>query len=309
MQLRLFGFRLMQRVQLVYGQFVYSFINKLYGRDLLVALFFCIPRFKLQKICIMRQIVAYYRQFSDKRYSTIAGTLVYFLLMSIAPFMLWLTLILGNFDMEEIISHPFFEAVRPLLEYLRQSAQSAAGGAGAILLFSSLYSSTNFFYHLRRSGEIIYESDRTKGGIKLRLSSAVIVVALILCVAVVAAIFIVTNYVFYRLFPDWLSQLFRFALLSVTAFFSATLLNIFACPYKLSITSAAGGSLLTVMLWMLFAQGFSIYLRYADPSQLYGAVAAIIIFLLWCYLMTNSLVIGMIYNGLNLNERRHKTHF
>lgn len=257
----------------------------------------------------MKEIIAYYKQFSDKRYSTIAGTLVYFLLMSIAPFMLWLTLLLGNFDIQSIISHPFFEAVRPLLEYLRQSAQTAAGGAGAILLFTSLYSSTNFFYHLRRSGEIIYESDSAKGGLKLRLSSAVIVVALILCVAVVAAIFFAGNYVFDRLFPYWLSQLFSYLLLSVTAFFASVLLNIFACPYKLSLANAAWGSVLTVMLWMLFGQGFSIYLRYSDPTQLYGAVAAIIIFLLWCYLMTNSLVIGMIYNGLNLNERKHKTHF
>ncbi len=257
----------------------------------------------------MRDLFAFYKQFSDKRYSTIAGTLVYFLLMSIAPFMLWLTLLLGNVDLESIISHSVFEAVRPLLEYLQKSAQNAAGGAGAVLLLTSLYSSTNFFYHLRRSGEIIYDSESTKGGLKLRLSSAVIVVAVILCTAIIAALFFIGNYMFSRFLPYWLNELFQIALIGLTSFFGAVLLNMFACPYKLRFGLAAGGSLLTTMLWILFAEGFTIYLRYAGPSQLYGAVAAIIVFLLWCYLMTNSLVIGMIYNGLNLSDKRLKTHF
>ncbi len=263
----------------------------------------------MQKIIVMRHLIEYYKLYSDKRYSTIAGTLVYFLLMSIAPFMLWLTLILGNFDLQSIISNPYFEAVEPLLEYLRQSAQGAAKGAGAILIITSLYSSTNFFYHLRRSGEIIYESDKAKGGIKLRLSSAIVVVALIMCVAVATSLLIAGNYVFDRLFPYWLSQLLSFALLSITAFFACVLLNLFACPYKLTFSKAAGGSMLTVMLWVIFGQAFSIYLAYSDPTQLYGAAATVIIFLLWCYLMTNSLVIGMIYNGINLGERTHKTLF
>ena len=176
----------------------------------------------------MRHLIEYYKLYSDKRYSTIAGTLVYFLLMSIAPFMLWLTLILGNFDLQSIISNPYFEAVEPLLEYLRQSAQGAAKGAGAILIITSLYSSTNFFYHLRRSGEIIYESDKAKGGIKLRLSSAIVVVALIMCVAAATSLLIAGNYVFDRLFPYWLSQLLSFALLSITEFFACVLLNLFS---------------------------------------------------------------------------------
>ena len=38
-------------------------------------------------------------------------------------------------------------------------------------------------------------------------------------------------------------------------------------------------------------------MRFANPERLYGRIASVIVFLLWCYLMMNSFVIGVIYNG------------
>ncbi len=90
---------------------------------------------------------------------------------------------------------------------------------------------------------------------------------------------------------------------ALVAFFVAVLLNIFACPYSLNFSGAACGSLLTTALWLIFAAGFTVYLHFADPSQLYGAVAAVIVFLLWCYIMISSLVVGMMYNAM-FSEKR-----
>lgn len=53
----------------------------------------------------MRKILGVIRYYSDRRFSTLAGTLVYFLLMSIAPFILWLTLVFGNVEVDKILSH------------------------------------------------------------------------------------------------------------------------------------------------------------------------------------------------------------
>ena len=43
----------------------------------------------------MRYFTELYKYFSDKRFSTIAVTLVYFLLMAVAPFLVWVSLIVG----------------------------------------------------------------------------------------------------------------------------------------------------------------------------------------------------------------------
>ncbi len=236
----------------------------------------------------MEKLLEKFRYYSDRRFSTIAGTLVYFLLMSIAPFTLWLTLVFGNVDVEQILAHDTFEAVSPVIRYLKTSAESAASGAGIIFLITSLYSSTNFFYHLRRSGEIIYDCPRVKGGLKLRLFS------------VIGGAFL-ENFM-----PELISRTIAAVFLTMLAFFAAVMLNIIACPYRMNFDDAVTGSLLTTALWLVFAVGFGIYTQFANPERLYGKIAAVIIFLLWSYAMMSCFVIGMINNGSYVRKKQLK---
>lgn len=249
----------------------------------------------------MRAIFEQIKYFSDKRFSTLAGTLVYFLLMSVTPFLFWLALLVGNVDFSHIISHEFFTAVAPVLQYLQTSAAGAASSAGIILVLTSLWSSTNFFYHLRRSGEIIYDSRINRGGFSLRLSSLLAVFSTIIMVALAAAVPFLSYNVLQNIMPDFVAQCISLVFVTMLAFFVAYFLNVFACPYKLGFDNTMPGVMLTVTLWLLCAVGFSIYLTFANPQKLYGAIAAVIVFLFWCYLMVNSLVIGIIYNGKLVN--------
>lgn len=247
----------------------------------------------------MRKLVEEIKYFSDKRFSTLAGTLVYFLLMSVTPFLFWLAIIVGEIDLSAFTDNEIFAAVTPVLGYLQTSAKGATGGAGIILLVTSLWSSTNFFYHLRRSGEIIYDSRLKKGGLSLRFSSLLAVFATIVLIAFAAAVPFLGLGVLTAIMPNWLAQCISIVFLTMSAFFIALLLNVFACPYNLGFENTVPGVFLTVALWLVFAVGFTVYLRFADPQRLYGAIAAVIVFLLWCYLMVNSLVIGIIYNRKN----------
>ncbi|MDE7082329.1 MAG: YihY/virulence factor BrkB family protein [Clostridia bacterium] len=243
------------------------------------------------------KVAATVKYYSDKRFSTIAGTLVYFLLMSIAPFTLWLTLVFGNVDAERFLSHELFDSVSPVLRYMKQSAESAVSGAGIIFLLTTLYSSTNFFYHLRRSGEIIYGSKRVKEGIKLRLVSLLLIAATIVLVALTAALSVAGATVLNAFLPEILSNIISLIFLTALLFVVAIVLNLVACPYKLKISQVLTGSLLTTVLWLIFSVGFAVYTQFANPERLYGRIAALIIFLLWSYVMISCFVIGMIKNG------------
>lgn len=245
----------------------------------------------------MRKLAEQIKYFSDKRFSTLAGTLVYFLLMSVTPFLFWLSLLVGEVDLSRFTSNEFFSAVAPVLEYLQSSAVGAASSAGIILVLTSLWSSTNFFYHLRRSGEIIFESRVKRSGFSLRFSSLLAVFATIILIAVAAAVPFFSYNVLQNIMPDFVAQGISLVFVTLLAFFVAYFLNVFACPYKLGFDNTISGVTLTVTLWLLCAAGFSVYMRFANPQKLYGAIAAVIVFLLWCYLMVNSLVIGIIYNG------------
>ena len=255
----------------------------------------------------MNKIIDMYKYISDKRFSTIAGTLVYFLLMSIAPFTLWLTLVFGNVDIEKFLSHELFDAVSPFLRYLKSSAESAASGAGIIFLATTLYSSTNFFYHLRRSGEIIYDSPRIKGGVRLRLASLFLILTTFLLVGVIVAVSVTGTWLLEKILPFYLADIITYFTITVVAFTAAIILNIFACPYKLKVQDVVPGSLLTTALWLFCIGGFNIYTVFANPEKLYGKIAALIIFLLWCYIMMSSFVIGVIYNGIFKRKKIFKT--
>jgi len=250
----------------------------------------------------MRYFTELYKYFSDKRFSTISGTLVYFLLMSVAPFLFWLTLIVGNLDFSSFDSNRLFSAITPVLDYLKTSAESATGSAGIVLILTSLWSSTNFFYHLRRSGEIIYDKNVNRGGLRLRLTSLLIVFGTLFLIAGAAAVPFLSYNVLDFIMPSAVADAISILFMSMFSVFAAYLLNLFACPYRLDFNHAMPGSLLTSALWLVCAAGFTVYLQFAKPEKLYGAIAAIIVFLLWCYIMINSLVLGIIFNSKYMPE-------
>jgi len=260
----------------------------------------------------MGKIFKEFKYYSDMRFTTLSGTLVYFFLMSITPFLFWLALIAGDVDFSRFLPEDFYSALEPVLTAMQQAALNATGSTTVILVLTSLWSSTNFFFHLRRSGEMIYAPHVKGNSFKLRLSSLLAVFAVILLVALAAATPFIGVNVLENIMPRHIAEAITLVFLTMFAYFTSYFLNTFACPYKLSYSEASGGALLTVILWIFCAIGFSVYLRYSNPQVLYGAIAAVVVFLLLCYLMINSLIIGVIYNakyykrGSRADERKPK---
>ncbi len=255
--------------------------------------------YAVAKTIDMEKLVKLFRYFSNKKFSTIAGTLVYFLLMSITPLLLWLTLLFGKINLDWILSHSLFSGASPFISYLKQEAEGAASSAGIVLLVTTLYSSTNFFYHLRRSGEIIYDCNRKKGGgIKLRLFSLVLIFALIVFIAIITAVGLLGGSLFKGFMPKVIVIAVNTLVISTSAFMVALIFNKFICPYKVKTSEVLTGSLITTALWLIVAAGFNVYLQLASPEKLYGKIAVIFVFLLWCYVMMCCLVIGVIYNAI-----------
>ncbi len=252
----------------------------------------------------MNKFLEVYRYYAQKRYSTIAGTLVYFLLMSITPLILWVTMVFGKIEITRILSLPILRGASSFVRSLQTQAEGAASGAGIILLITSLYSSTNFFYHLRRSGEIIYDcKTQHAGGIKLRIVSFAYIFLLVLCATLLGGFMVGGDYILSKFISQQARGCVLVVLICSVVFFIALIMNIFACPYKIGIKEVLSGSLLTTALWIFVAVGFNLYLIFALPSQLYGKIAVLFVFLLWCYLMMCCFVIGAIHNGKILYKK------
>ncbi len=231
------------------------------------------------------------------RYTTIAGTLVFFFVISVVPFLFWLLLLFGNTGVapEEILELELFGWAKELLVFLLENAEGAGRGASIFFLATTLWSCTGFFYHLRRSGEIIYESDRAKQGWKVRLSALGLTFVLLLFFA--AAVLVVLAGVYaVRFLSPWIAYPAEYILLFVVGFFAAWILNAYICPFPLGPSRTAPGSLLTAGLWLGASALFSVYLKFSGSEKLYGALSLVIVSLLFLYWMMICFTVGAIYN-------------
>ena len=74
---------------------------------------------------------------------------------------------------------------------------------------------------------------------------------------------------------------------------------------KIPSKNVNGGAIFTTIGWILVTQVYSIYIeKYANYSIFYGALANIIILMLWIYLLSYIFVIGM---AMNYHEELEKT--
>lgn len=243
-----------------------------------------------------------------KKYTTIAGTLVFFLIMSIVPLSFWLTLIIGRLpiDTEDVLSLPVFDSVKDILLFVQKEASGATTGASVILIFTTLYSSTNLFYQMRRSGEIIYDFHRKRQGLRLRLGALILLIIVMATVVAFLLVFALGSFLFSRLLSRAWAQLADYALLIAVSFLLVLLLNMYICPYKAKLKSFLPGTLITVVAWIGAVVGFSVYLRIGNMKQLYGALSTIIVFLLWLYILMICFIAGVIFNSESVLRARKK---
>lgn len=244
---------------------------------------------------------------SAHRCTTIAGMLAFFFVLSLAPFLFWLTLLFGrNVTDPSILSGlPLFDWAHDLLVIFSENAADAGHGAGVVFLAVTLWSSTGFFYHLRRSGEILYGCRRKKHGWKVRLSALALTFALLVYFAAAGAAFVAFGFVA-RALPAWLGEGIRYLIVFTVGFFAAWLLNAYICPYRCKPSETARGSLFTAAMWLLASALFSLYLTFGNKEKLYGALALLVVFLLWLYWMMICFTAGAVFNRTHMEPRRRE---
>ncbi len=249
-----------------------------------------------------------YTLLNFKKYTTIAGTLVFFLIMSIMPLAFWLTIIIGRLPVntEQILSLSVFSSVKGVLDYVQKEAITATTGASVVLIFTTLYSATNLFYQIRRSGEIIYDFREERQGLRLRIGALVLLIIVMAGAVAFLLVFALGSFVFSKVLSSAWEKVADYALLAGLAFLLVLLLNMYICPYKERIRSFLAGTVVTVVAWTGAVIGFSAYLKISNVSRLYGALSTIIVFLLWLYVLMICFIAGVIFNSEKILQKREK---
>lgn len=129
------------------------------------------------------------RLFSAHRITTIAGALAFFLVLSVVP------LFFGSPCSSEEKGSPKSPHSNFCLggraNFLFGKARGeAASGAGIVLLLTTLWSASSFFYHLRRSGELLSGISRPHGGLRTRLLAVLFTLAVVVLLGGIVGLFI-----------------------------------------------------------------------------------------------------------------------
>ena len=255
-----------------------------------------------------RYIKQKYQTLHVKKYTTLAGTLVFFFVMSLLPLSFWLTLLLGKLPIptDRLLQLPVFQSVEKVFTYVKTEAENATAGVSVLLIITTLYSSTNLFYQMKRSGEIIYEVEEKRQGLRLRLSAIGLMCWMLLLILGFLTVYGVAVYFFSQMGNKFWERVFSYALLIILAFAIVLFVNVYVCPYKCKWTIFLPGSFLTVLSWSVAVVGFGFYLKISNLDKLYGALSAIIVFLLWLYILMICLVVGIIFNSERVIKAQKK---
>lgn len=259
-----------------------------------------------EKRGVFERLRGAYRILAAHRYSTIAGTLVFFLVLSLFPFLFWLSLLFGNAALDVPLHDlGLFGWAEDLFVLLREGARQAGRGTGVVFLATTLWSSTGFFYHLRRSGEMIYGCRRAKHGWKVRLSALFFTLCVLLYFAFAAgALFVAHLCATFLPAAVFYPALYLLAL--ALCFFAAWMLNGYISPYRVKPSSTAAGSFFTALAWILASAAFTLYLRFSDKEKLYGALTVLVVFLLWLYWLMLCFVSGAIFNRVRMRGKKRE---
>ncbi len=235
---------------------------------------------------------------SYKKSSTLSGAIVFFAILGIVPITYIISVILSIFGTEiEIINKIFsYKEFNEIASYLTETAIKMGTRGNIFIFLVALYSSANIFYHLRQSGEMIFNCNN-KSTILNRIITILLTFITVLIFALALAFYVAVIPVLYNLLGGYISTLINVIVGISSVFIMSLLINYYVCPYKLKLYEVYKGALLTTVFSFVMSFLFFIYIRkFSNFNEVYGKIATVIVFLSWLYLMVNGLFKGILLN-------------
>lgn len=243
---------------------------------------------------------------AESNFVLYAGSWSFFFLLSAVPLVLLLVMACDAFGVDasfllDEMPAELGEGVKAVFSV----AEAASKGATFILVLTSLYSATRLFSYMLKDGETLYGAPRKNGA--LRKIAGFLLFSLVFLLFLAAAAVIVLGKQIASVFSGKWGTLFgKIALnLLVIAVVYAVIvtLNAFICPRKNKLGAVMLGSLFSLAATVLGSIGFAAYLHFfASYTDLYGNLAAIVVFMLWVYITMLGLAAGNVLIKLALDK-------
>lgn len=253
---------------------------------------------------MFNMIKSIYKVCGEKRLTTVAGAWVYYFIMSVIPLAFLLATAFGLFGINVLydLVSTLPEEFRPAGQVIAETAEKVSNGATILFIFTAVFSCTTLLNQMSKDGDFIYDVQKgNKRGIMRRIWAVVALGALFGVFLFMAFVFAFRS----RIVPFFITNnalklILTVMVFSLIIFFCYAIIIVlykYICPVRQSVKELFIGGFCSLSVIVLGTLALALYLRYFNSyNALYGSFAAIIVFLLWAYIVMLGLATGVIVN-------------
>lgn len=255
------------------------------------------------------------KDFMDDDMSTYAAALTYRILLAIFPFLIFLLTLLEALGLTNFFNWMLEEAQRAfpseLASQFETIVEQVRGGAGGGLLsfglIGALWAAAGGIRAAMNALNAAYDAEESRSIWKLYPMSIVFTIGLaVLLIAAIALMLLGPQAM------EWLADQIGLGSLFVTVWtwvripvaiglmiLAVALIYYFFPNVDQPFQIVSPGSVIAVVVWVLASIGFSLYItNFGNYNATYGALAGIIVLLLYIYISAMVLLLGAEVNGV-----------
>lgn len=249
--------------------------------------------------------------FSKNTLSVHAAHVVFFVIVSFFPFIMFFFTLLGYTPLTQDNILHLLETVVPggisdvLGTWINEAYRQSSGTILSITVITTLWSGSKGFMGITYGLDKIYGVKNRRNWLVNRFSSLMYTVAFAAILLISLIVLVYGNQIliaidsFFSIETPLFIGIFSLrSILGFTIFFLFFLLMYMFIPdRKPKFKEEVPGALFTSVLWILFSYLFSIYVDYfTNFSSVYGSLTYIVLFMLWMYVCMDILFLGALIN-------------
>ncbi|WP_462418032.1 YihY/virulence factor BrkB family protein [Kytococcus sp. Marseille-QA3725] len=252
--------------------------------------------------------------FTEDKCTDLAAGLTYYAVLSIFPALIALVSLLGVFGQGEQTTQAFLDIAKDLgadpdsqgftfvEDFIKKQQESGGAGLGLVVgILGALWSASNYVNAFSRTMNTIYEVKEGRPFYVLRPVMVLVTAIVLIAVVAIGLSFVLTGPVAEAVLGKvglggTAITVWNWAKWPVAALVVILIIRLlyWATPnVKLPRRILTPGAVLAFVVWVLATAAFGLYIAFAgNYSATYGAMAGVIIFLLWLWLTNTVILLG-----------------
>ena len=252
---------------------------------------------------------------------TVSASLTYYFIFSIFPTTIFLSNILGRYNISQSDFFNVFQGMLPIdiieiiKKYLEYAGESGSTNMLMVSLFFSIYFPIRAVSRAMNAINIAYGVESKRSIFRKVILLLGLTIMFVVCILILFFILfmgkVVLGYVSrclpisFEFIETWGSV--RFLVLGLVSFVVLELIYWLVPEKEIFFFEAVPGAVFSTIGWLVFSIGFSFYVEHmGNYSILYGSIGAVVVLLIWLYFISWILLLGAEINCLIAEAKNDK---